>query len=82
MSSITVRIPNSLEHDLNVVAKFQDRPKSRIIKQAMQNYILDILEDIEDIRDAEAAMVRIESGESKPIPFEEIERKYGLEDSL
>jgi predicted DNA-binding protein len=77
MSAITVRIPDSLEHDLNVVAKYQDRPKSRIIKQAMQNYILDIMEDIEDIRDAEEAIVRIEAGE-KTIPWEQVKRECGL----
>jgi predicted DNA-binding protein len=79
MSAITVRIPDSLEHDLNVVAKYQDRPKSRIIKQAMQNYILDVMEDIEDIRDAEEAIARIEAG-GKTYSWEEVQRDCGLLD--
>jgi predicted DNA-binding protein len=79
MSAITVRIPDSLERDLNVVAKYQDRPKSRIIKQAMQNYILDIMEDIEDIRDAEEAIARIEAG-GKTYSWEEVQRDCGLLD--
>ena len=40
MSAITIRIPDSLHNDLNVVAKFQDKPKSRVIKRALENYIL------------------------------------------
>ena len=40
--------------------------------------ILQKQEDEEDIRDAEAAMRRIESGESKTIPQEEMKRRLGL----
>ena len=33
MSAITIRIPDSLYNNLNVVAKYQDKPKSRVIKE-------------------------------------------------
>lgn len=77
MSAITIRIPDSLHNDLNVVAKYQDKPKSRVIKRALENYILDILEDIEDIKAADEAITRIEAGE-KTIPWEQVKRECGL----
>ena len=80
MSAITIRIPDSLHNDLNIVAKFQDKPKSRVIKRALENYILDILEDIEDITAAEEAIERIEAG-GKTYSWEEVQRECGLLDN-
>ena len=77
MSAITVRIPDSLHNDLNLVAKFQDKPKSRVIKRALENYILDILEDMEDIKAAEEAIARIDAGE-KTIAWEKVKRDCDL----
>lgn len=74
MSAITVRIPDALFNDLNKVAKLQDRPKSRIIKKALENYLLNILEDLEDIRDAEAAISRIEAG-GKTYSWEDVQKE-------
>ena len=80
MSAITIRIPDSLHNDLNVVAKFQDKPKSRVIKRALENYILDILEDIDDIKAADEAIARIEAG-GKTYSWEEVQRECGLLDN-
>ena len=79
MSSITVRIPDSLEHDLNVVAKFQDRPKSRIIKQALENYVTEAIEDAEDIVLADQALAA-STGET--ISLQDMIKELGLEDEM
>ena len=79
MSAITIRIPDSLHNDLNVVAKFQDRPKSRVIKQALESYIIDAMEDAEDIVLAEQALA-VSTGKS--ISLEEMIKELGLEDEM
>jgi len=79
MSAITVRIPDSLEHDLNVVAKFQDRPKSRIIKQALENYVIEAIEDAEDIVLADQALAA-STGET--ISLQDMIKELGLEDEM
>ena len=77
MSAITVRISDSLQDNLNAVAKYQDKPKSRIIKRALENYLLDIMEDMEDIKAADEAIEQIEAG-GKTIPWEQVKRECGL----
>lgn len=79
MSSITVRIPDSLEHDLNVVAKFQDRPKSRIIKKALENYVTEAIEDAEDIVLTDQALAA-STGET--ISLQDMIKELGLEDEM
>jgi len=81
MSTITARIPDELNNSLTEVAKQTERSRSYIILRAIQNYVLELQEDIEDIRDADEAIARIEAGE-ETIPFEEVIRKLGIEDKI
>jgi len=76
MSVITARIPDDLDKALTAVAKSTERSKSFIILKAIQNYVLELQEDIEDYNDAIEILARNEP----TIPLEEIEKKYGLED--
>ena len=76
MSTITARIPDDLNAALTKVAKQTERSKSHIILKAIQSYVLELQEDIEDYNDAIEILARNEP----TIPLEEIEKKYGLED--
>ena len=81
MSTITARIPDELNNALTEVAKQTERSRSYIILKAIQNYVLELQEDIEDYNDAMEAIARIEDGE-ETIPFEEVIRKLGIEDKI
>ena len=72
MSVITARIPDTLNKALTEV----ERSKNFIILKAIQNYVLELQEDIEDYNDAIEVLARNEP----TVSFEEIERKYDLED--
>ena len=63
---------------LTKVAKLTERSKSHIILKAIQNYVLELQEDIEDYNDAVEILARNEP----TIPFEEVIRKLGIEDKI
>ena len=48
MSIITARIPDTLDKALTEVAKSMERSKNFIVLKAIQNYVLELQEDIED----------------------------------
>ena len=77
MTAINIRIPDKLNKELLSFAKNMELPKSYLIRQAIKNYILELKEDAEDIALAEEVLAN-STGET--IPFEEIEKKYGLAD--
>ena len=75
MSVITARIPETLNKALTEVAKAMERPKSFIVLKAIQNYVLELQEDIEDYNDA----MKILAENNKSISWEEVMRDCGLE---
>lgn len=75
MSVITARIPDTLNKALTEVAKSMERPKSFIVLKAIQNYVLELQEDIEDYNDA----MKILAENNKSISWEEVMRDCGLE---
>ena len=56
MSTITARIPNDLNEALSKVAKIMERPKTFLIHKAIEQYIREAQEDIEDAEIALAVM--------------------------
>ena len=78
MSVITARIPDTLNKALAEVAKSMERPKSFIVLKAIQNYVLELQEDIEDYNDAIEAL----KDDSPTISLEEVIRKSGLADQI
>ena len=78
MSVITARIPDTLNKALTEVAKSMERPKSFIVLKAIQNYVLELQEDIEDYNDAIEAL----KDDSPTISLEEVIRKSGLADQI
>jgi predicted DNA-binding protein len=67
----TYTIPNEFEHKLGVIAKTQDQTIDQILNRLISEY----LEDIEDARLAEAALQRLESGESTLVDWEDAKRE-------
>ena len=75
MSTITARIPDDLNAALTQVAKQTERSKSHIILKAIQNYVLELQEDIEDYNNAVEVLARNEP----TTPLEEVMKKLGFE---
>ena len=76
MSTITARIPDDLNAALTQVAKQTERSKSHIILKAIQSYVLELQEDIEDYNDAERILAQ-----NNPTYFlEEVMKELGFED--
>jgi predicted DNA-binding protein len=47
MSTISVRLPEDIEAGLKKIVKLSKRTKSSLIKEALVNYITDVLDNIE-----------------------------------
>ena len=74
MATITARIPDLLNNDLEKLSHFQDRSKSNVIKRAIEKYVVEMLEDIEDVIDAE----RVSAQNNKAISIEELAKDLGI----
>ena len=73
---LAIRLSPAIEKRLAKLARRTGRTKSFYVRQA----ILQHLEELEDIYLAERALDRIRSGKDKPIPLEEVMKRYGMED--
>lgn len=69
---LTIRLPVEMEQRLSQLAKETHRSKSYYVKRALEEF----LEEQEDYLIALTRMERIESGEDKAIPFEDLIKKY------
>jgi predicted transcriptional regulator len=78
MTVITTRIPDTLDKALTEVAASMERSKSFIVLKAIQNYVLELQEDIEDYNDA------IEASKDNDLTYtiEEIIEELGLQDEM
>ena len=74
MSTITARIPDSLNKSLTEVAKSMERSKNFIVLKAIQNYVLELQEDIEDYNDA----IETLKDDSPTISWNQVQRNCGL----
>jgi RHH-type rel operon transcriptional repressor/antitoxin RelB len=73
---LAIRLPEEIEKRLDALAKRTGRTKTFYARQA----ILEQLDDLEDYYRAEKAWQEVESGKGKLIPFEQIVKRYGLDD--
>lgn len=74
VTTITTRIPDDLNEALTKIAEASERSKSYIVLKAIQNYILEIQEDIEDYNDAMAILSKNE----QTIPLDKVIQNLGL----
>jgi RHH-type rel operon transcriptional repressor/antitoxin RelB len=73
---MTIRLPEQMEQRLSLLAKETHRTKTYYVKRTIEEF----LDDQEDYLLALSVMERVEKGEEKTIPFEEILKKSSLED--
>ena len=73
---LAIRLPEEIEARLENLAKATGRTKTFYAREA----ILEYLEDMEDLYIAKQRMADIQAGRSKAIPFEELMKRYGMED--
>jgi len=72
---VTARLSDEL-NNLLVSAKSMERSKSYIVSKAVERYLIEAQEDIEDIKGALEAL-----GDDGPtIPWKKVKKKYTLED--
>lgn len=83
MSTITARIPDELNAALSKVAKVMERPKTFLIHKAVEQYIREAEQDIED---AEIALAVMNDKTMKRYTSEEVkarlEARYRAEHNL
>ncbi|HJD58490.1 MAG: ribbon-helix-helix domain-containing protein [Rickettsia endosymbiont of Glossina mortisans submortisans] len=75
----SIVIPDDLNNELTTVAKLEEIPKSKLIREAIKNYLRELKEDRED---AEIALARSNNKNDKLLTSEEAEeflrKRYGL----
>ena len=74
MTTITARVSEKLNEDLERLASFQDRTKSNVIKRAIEKYVIEMAEDIEDVIDAE----RVFAENNKSFSLEEVMKELNI----
>lgn len=74
MTTITARVSEKLNEDLERLAAFQDRTKSNVIKRAIEKYVIEMAEDIEDVIDAE----RVLAENNKSFSLEEVIKELDI----
>ncbi|OOF56781.1 type II toxin-antitoxin system RelB family antitoxin [Rodentibacter myodis] len=75
--TITVRLPDDLQHRLDHLSLQTGRPKSYYVKIALETY----MEDLEDLLLANATLERVRLGKEKIYSLEDVERELGLDNS-
>ncbi|MBC7416123.1 MAG: TraY domain-containing protein [Herminiimonas sp.] len=73
---LAIRLPEEIEARLDNLAKRTGRSKTFYAREA----ILEHLEKLEDIYLAEQVMRRLQSGEERTSPLDEVEVRLGLAD--
>ena len=72
---VTLRLPPALERKLALEAKKRGRTKTALAQDA----VIELLQDAEDVRDADAVMKRIARGEGRVHSSAEVKRELGLQ---
>jgi predicted DNA-binding protein len=70
------QVPDKLYDVLETISKEEHRSKGYIVRELIEEYI----QDYADIKYAKHVMKEVEDGKVKLISWEEIKKKYGLED--
>ena len=73
---LSVDLPTALEERLTEVAKAIGQRPDECIIQAVSNY----LDEIDDLRQAEEALLEIREGRAQTFTLQEVMRDYGMDD--
>ena len=74
MTVLNIRISDELSNVLTKSAKYLDRPKGYLVRKALEVYLQELQEDIEDYNDA----VEASKDNSPNISWEQVQRDCGL----
>ncbi len=69
--ALSVRLPDRLAKELNNVAKSTERPKSFLVKKALESYL-------HDQADLQVALERLRDTSDSVISMEEMRKEIGL----
>lgn len=75
LSSVSLRLPNDLIQRLSDLAQKTGRSRTFYMQQAIKQHI----EDLEDLYDAEQALIDIRAGKSSLHSLEDVEKALGLD---
>ena len=73
---LAIRLPEKIEKRLDRLARRTGRTKTYYARVAILQY----LDELEDIYLAEKRLEAGRAGRSRPIPIEQVMRRYGVED--
>ncbi len=79
--NISAQIPASLAKKLEKVSAFEERSKSFYIKKALENYLQEKLEDIQDLIEAKKRIREHKKSGEPYISWEEIQEKMKQEET-
>jgi len=78
MTVITARISDDLDSSVSSIAKSMQRSKSFIVCKAIERYVIEVQEDIEDLRGAlESLKIN-----DQTYTLEEVIQELGLKDEM
>ena len=72
LAKLTVALPEDLRRRARAVAALRGEAISDVVRSALERYVEEALEDLEDTRAARGARARIDSGEERTYSHEEI----------
>lgn len=78
MAYLNTRIPEELKNNLISISNILEIKKADIVRKALKNYLLDLQEDIEDVRDAEEILAQNNISED----WEDVKKELGLMDEV
>jgi RHH-type transcriptional regulator, rel operon repressor / antitoxin RelB len=73
---LAIRLSPELEARLDALAKRTGRTKTFYAREA----IIEHIDDLEDLYDAEKVLEDIKAGRTTTIPLEDVMKRYGMED--
>lgn len=73
---LAIRLPADVEKRLDALAQATGRTKTFYAREA----ILEHLDDLEDLSQAEQRLIDIRSGKTQPLSLEDVMKHHGLED--
>jgi RHH-type rel operon transcriptional repressor/antitoxin RelB len=72
--TISAQIPASLDKDLAKICESEERSKSYFIKKALENFLEEKLQDIEDYHEAKKLYEEFKKSGEKAIPYSQIKK--------
>lgn len=72
--SVSLRLPEELNHRLSDLAKKTGRSKTFYMLEAIRDH----LDDLEDLYLAEQRLIDVRAGRSRTISLDDVERELGL----